>query len=230
MAKRKTLLPTVQVESLIVTVRGQKVILDSDLAALYGVDTRTLNQAIKRNVDRFPEDFAFRLTPQEVAEMRSQSVTASGEEPNLRSQFVISKAEDVASSEVTNLRSQFVTSNGRGGRRYQPYAFTEHGAIMAASVLNSPQAVQVSVFVVRAFVKMRDALGQTQALAEKLAELERKLTERLDAHEEAIVLILEEIKKLMAPPPDPDAPTTPIGFRLGESEAPYRRRPRRTWA
>jgi hypothetical protein len=230
MAKRKTMLPTVQVESFIVTVRGQKVILDSDLAALYGVTTKRLNEQVRRNAGRFPDDFVFRLTAGEVAAMRSQSATASGEEANLRSQFATSRSEDVTSPEVTNLRSQIVISSLHGGRRHQPHAFTEQGAIMAANVLNSPQAVRMSVFVVRAFVKMREALGQSRALAEKLAELERKLTERLDVHEQAIVLILAEIQNLMTPPPASDRPTTQIGFRTGESEAPYRRRPRRTWA
>jgi phage regulator Rha-like protein len=158
------------------------VILDVDLAQVYGVPTRQLNQAIKRNLDRFPDDFAFQLEPQEVAA----------------------------------LRSQIVISNRRGGRRYVPIAFSEHGAIMAANVLNSPRAVQMSVFVVRAFVKMREALAQNKELAAKLAELERKLTARLDGHEKAISAILDEIKKLMKPAPGPEPKRREIGFHVRE--------------
>jgi len=105
-----------------------------------------------------------------------------------------------------------VTSKGRGGRRYIPIAFTEHGAIMAANVLNSPRAVQMSVFVVRAFVKMRQALAENKELAAKLSELERTLTARLDDHEKAIVHILDEIKKLMEPLPAPKPKRRQIGF------------------
>jgi phage regulator Rha-like protein len=173
------------VEGLIRLIHGQRVILDVDLARIYGVPTRQLNQAIKRNLDRFPDDFAFQLEPQEVAA----------------------------------LRSQIVISKGRGGRRYVPIACTEHGAIMAASVLNSSRAVQMSVFVVRAFVKMRETLAQNRQLAEKLAELERRLTERLDVHEKAIVRILDEIKKLMEPPPSPEPKRREIGFHVRDEVA-----------
>jgi phage regulator Rha-like protein len=169
------------VESLIRLIRGQRVILDSDLARVYGLPTKRLNQAVKRNPDRFPADFAFQLANQEVA----------------------------------ILRSQFVTSSPYGGRRYLPFAFTEHGAIMAANVLNNPRAVQMSVFVVRAFVKMRQVLAENGRLAEKLAELERRLTDRLDVHEEAIIHILNEIKKLMEPlPPQPEPKRGQIGFHV----------------
>ncbi|MBI5185412.1 MAG: ORF6N domain-containing protein [Nitrospinae bacterium] len=131
------------VESLITTLRGQKVILDSDLARLYGVQTKILNQAVKRNQDRFPEDFAFRLTKEEWG--------------------------------APHLRSQIVTSRSHGGRRYPPFAFTEHGAIMAANVLNSPQAIEMSVFVVRAFVKMREYLAASREMEKRLAEIEKSL-------------------------------------------------------
>ena len=169
------------VESLIHLIRGQRVILDADLARVYGVPTKRLNEAVKRTHERFPSDFAFLLKPQEVA----------------------------------SLRSQIATSKGRGGRRYIPRAFTEHGAIMAANVLSSPRAVQMSVFVVRAFVKMREVLAQNGQLAGKLAELERRLTERLDVHEKAIIHILDEIKKLMEPlPPQPEPKRPEIGFHV----------------
>ena len=115
---------------------------------------------------------------------------------------------------------QFATSNkGRGGRRKLPYAFTEHGAIMAANVLNSGMAVQMSVFVVRAFVKMRETLAQNRQLAAKLAELEEKLTQRLDVHEKAIIHLLDEIKKLMAPLPQPVPEHRQIGFHVRDQDA-----------
>ena len=168
------------VEGLIKLIRAQRVILDADLARIYGVPTKQLNQAVKRNADRFPDDFTFQLEPQEVAA----------------------------------LRSQIVTSKGRGGRRYMPLAFTEHGAIMAANVLNSRRAAQMSIFVVRAFVKMRETLAQNKELAAGLAELERTLTARLDGHEKVIGRILGEIKKLMEPPPVPGRKRQEIGFHV----------------
>lgn len=174
----------IKIETLILVLRGERVILDSDLAAIYGVSTRRLNEQIRRNIDRFPEDFAYQLTREELA----------------------------------NLMSQFATSSSKhGGRRKLPFVFTEHGAIMAANVLNSPRAVQMSVFVVRAFVKMREALTANKALTEKLAELEKKLTSRLDVHEKAIIHILKEIKKLM-PLPLPEPKRRPIGFRMRDDE------------
>jgi len=174
----ETSLEIVSLEELIQLIRGQRVILDSSLARIYGVSTKRLNEAVKRAPERFPLDFSFILKPQDVASLRSQNAT----------------------------------SKGRGGRRYVPRVFTEHGAIMAANVLNSPRAVQMSVFVVRAFVKMREVLLQNKELAAKLQELEHKLTSRLDNHEKAIVHILDEIKKLMEPPPEPETKRRQIGF------------------
>ena len=111
------------------------------------------------------------------------------------------------------LRSQIVTSNRRGGPRYLPYAFTEYGALMAANILNSVRAVQMSIFVVRAFAKMREALRGTPELARKLAALEKKLTARLDVHESAIVQVLQEVMQILNPPPPPPSPPKPrIGF------------------
>src|SRR5271166_1514388 len=130
------------VENRILFFRRRKVLLDSDLAELYCVTVKRLNEQVKRNAERFPEDFMFRLTP----------------------------------AENTLLRSQIATSNtGRGGRRYPPFAFTEHGAIMAASVLNSPRAVEMSVFVVRAFVRLNEMLASNGELAAKVMELDRRL-------------------------------------------------------
>lgn len=151
------------IENQIVLVRGQKVLLDSDLAALYHVEVRALNQAVKRNAKRFPSDFVFQLTAEESEALRSQ--------------IVISKI-------------------GRGGRRYAPYAFTEHGAIMAASVLNSPRAVEMSIFVVRAFLRLREMLATNKALAAKLAELEQ----RLETTDLKIMEIIDAIHVLAMPP------------------------------
>jgi hypothetical protein len=161
------------IETQIRLVRGQKILLDSDLAILYGVEVRALNQAVKRQEQRFPADFVFRLTAKENAVLRSQNV---------------------------------ISKNSSGGRRYLPYAFTEHGAIMAASVLNSPRAVEMSIFVVRAFVRLREALAAHKDLAAKLAELER----RLETHDTEIEEIFEAIRLLMAPP---EKPARQIGFR-----------------
>jgi len=186
-----------QVQAMIVTVRGQRVILATDLAELYGVQTKALNQAVKRNIDRFPTDFLFQLTWDE-------------------------------SEQIYYSRSQFVTLKRGKNIKYLPYAFTEHGAIMAANVLNSPKAIEMSVFVVRAFIKMRETLANNKALALKLAELEKKLTERLDVHERAIVHVLGEIRKLMASEePSPEPSKRKIGFEVKEKAAAYRTKKQR---
>jgi len=172
--------------------RGKAVIFDSDLARIYGVSTKALNQAVKRNKARFPADFMFQISRRDLAENRSQIATGP---------------------ENKNLRSQFVTSRW-GGPRYRPYAFTEQGAIMAANVLNSVTAGRMSVFVVRAFVKMRTLLSSNKGLAEELKKLEKKLTGRLDVHEIAIVDVLRRLIKLLEPQPVPPEPEKPqIGFR-----------------
>ena len=182
------------VERLIITIRGQRVILDADLAALYGVTTKRLNEQFRRNRKRFPDDFAFQLTTAELTDIQSQIA---------------------ANSAIESLRSQIATlKRGRGEhRKYRPYAFTEHGALQAANILNSPRAVQMSVFVIRAFVKMRETFLSTRELAKKLASLEKQLTGRLDAHEVAIVHVLQELMHILNPPPEPAAPPRPkIGF------------------
>ena len=190
---RKSPTPLSAVEGVIHTIRGERVILDADLAKLYGVETRALNQAVRRHRDKFPPDFLLEITPDEhEALMRSQIVTASSSQA-LRSQIVISKP-------------------GRGGRRYLPFAFTEHGAIMAANILNSPQAVQMSVFVVRAFIKMRRLLTDTRELAKKLSALEKELTSRLDSHETAISEFMRRIMFLLDPPRGPEIPDKEMGF------------------
>lgn len=162
--------PLVRVEHItraILLLRGQRVILDAELAALYGVTTKRLNEQVKRNAARFPEDFLFRLSTREAAVLRSHSAT-----------------------------SKNPRKDGRGGARYQPIAFTEHGAIMAATILNSPRAVEMSVYVVRAFVQLRELLASNAELARKLNELERKL----EGHGEAITAILSAIRELMNRP------------------------------
>jgi ORF6N domain len=163
-----------KVDSVIHVIRGQRVILDSDLAELYGVPVKQLNQQIKRNSRRFPLDFLFQLSR----------------------------------AEYENLRSQIVTSSSsHGGRRYLPRAFTEHGAIMAANVLNSGRATRMSIFVVRAFVRMREALALNQQLLTKLSELEQ----RLESHDAEIRDLFDAIRELTAPLP---ANNRRIGFEM----------------
>jgi hypothetical protein len=181
------------VQSAIYLIRGQRVMVDSDLAVIYQVTTKRLNQQFTRNRKRFPVDFAFRLTAGEFTNLRSQIATSS-----------------------SGLRLQFATSNGRGGRRYLPWVFTEHGAIMLASVLNSDVAVQASVRVVRAFVRLREMVAANAQLAGKLAELER----RLDSHDEAIVNLFVTLKRLLEPP-EPKKKRE-IGFHVRERSARYR--------
>ena len=175
------LLPLEAVTQRIVVLREQKVLIDADLAALYGVETRRLNEQVRRNRGRFPEDFIFELTPEEFA----------------------------------NLKSQFATSSW-GGRRKLPLAFTEHGAIMAATVLNTPRAVEVSVYVVRAFVKLRELVGSHLELARRLDDLEQK-TEALAMNHDTfsrntrnqLKQVFDALRELMTPP---DPPKRPIGF------------------
>ena len=169
-----------RIEALIHVIRGQRVMLDSDLARIYKVNTSQLNQQLKRNQRRFPTDFAFRLTRKEFT--------------SLISQIVISK-------------------KGRGGRRQSPWVFTEHGAIMLASVLNSPTAIKASVFVVRAFVRMREALGLNKELAAKLSELER----RVIGHDAAIQTLFDAIRELIDPGPAEKAPRE-IGFHVKDEQ------------
>ena len=175
---------TKRVGAKILVLRNQKVILDADLAELYGVPVKQLNQQVKRNASRFPRDFVFALTK----------------------------------VEHQSLRSQNVTSKGRGGRRYLAHAFTAHGAIMAATVLNSKRAIEMSVFVVRAFVQMRQALVFNQHVVSKLSELE----ERLDSHDGEIQDLVEALRELIAPLP---ANQRRIGFEAPTAdEQPHSRR------
>jgi hypothetical protein len=174
MGDKKAMVPSVQLENVertILTIRGHKVILDTDLARLYSVSTKRLNQQVRRNSDRFPEDFLFQLTAEE-------------------------KSEVVANCDhLSNLKFSPAL----------PLAFTEHGAIMAASVLNTQQAIEASIFVVRAFVRLREVLATHRRLARKLKELEARMGE----HDEQLQVIFEAIHQLMSPP---DKPTKKIGF------------------
>jgi hypothetical protein len=160
--------------------RGQKVLLDSDLARLYGVTTGNLNKAVNRNRDRFPADFVFQLTAEEAQ----------------------------------NLIFQIGRSKGRGGRRHLPYAFTEQGVAMLSSVLKSEPAVKINIAIMRAFVKLRQALDTNRELARKFSELEQ----RIGKHDEEIVAILEAMRQLMAPP---EKPRREIGFHVRERPARY---------
>jgi phage regulator Rha-like protein len=181
--KTQSLIEVAPIEAVIRVIRGQRVIVDSDLARIYGVDTRVLNQAVKRNLRRFPADFVFQLAQNELPE-------------------------------PSRSRSQSVILNKRGRNiKYLPYAFTEHGAVMAANVLNTEVAVAMSVYVVRAFVKLREVLASTEELAKKLDDLERKLTSRQNVHEKAIVQLFTQLKDLLRPaPPQPAPKRRRIGF------------------
>ncbi|HLE41477.1 MAG TPA: ORF6N domain-containing protein [Nitrospirota bacterium] len=173
----KSLVAMEVVEKKIVLIRGQKVILDVDLSELYRVPTKVFNQAVKRNIDRFPKDFMFQLTADEALAIRSQFVTAS-----------------------------------KRNIRYLPYAFTEHGIIMAASILNSQRAIDASVYVVRAFVKLREMIASHKDLVKKLDELEKKYDGQFQIVFEAIRQILEV----------EDKPKRKIGFIAKERRVPYR--------
>ena len=170
----QSLVPLERVERTIFILRGRKVILDSDLADLYGVPVKRLSEQVKRNIERFPDDFAFVLTKEENEALRSQIATLK---------------------------------KGRGEhRKYMPRAFTEHGALMAASILNSPKAVEMSIQVVRAFVRLRHFLATHQQVAAKLAELERKA----ETHDKKIVALFDAVRSLMTVP---ERPKRQIGFQ-----------------
>ncbi len=182
----KTKTPRVgrSIESMIRLIRGRRVILDADLARIYGVPTKRLNEQVKRNRARFPADFLFRLS---VSEKRE----------------VVANCDHLARLRFAAARS---------------YAFTEHGAVMAANVLNSRQAVRMSVYVVRAFLRLREMVVGTRELARRLEQLEQELKGRLDIHETAIVEILQRVLQVIAEPPaapDLETPRRQIGFHTG---------------
>ena len=175
------------------SIRKQRVMLDSDLARLYGVPTSRLNQATKRNADRFPSGFRFQLTREEYG--------------NLMSQIVISSSQTSSGSKDGRSSSQFVMSSGYGGMRKLPWAFTEHGALMAATVLNSPRAVQMSLFVVRAFVQMREELLAHATVFKRLAEIDKKLV----THDVILRDVYEKLRPLLNSPP---VPAKEMGFHV----------------
>ncbi len=193
MSKQTTaLIPAARIERRILLLRGEKVMLDSDLAELYDVETKALNQAVQRNLERFPGDFMFQLSAEE-----SQLV--------LRSQIVTSNVENGEEALKTkgSMRSQIVTSNvGRGGRRYRPYVFTEQGVAMLSSVLASPRAVQVNIIIMRTFVQLRQILGSHTDLARKLKTLEGK-------YDEQFRVVFNAIRALMS---EKKSPKREIGF------------------
>jgi len=179
MSKDGSLIPVERIERLILLIRGHKVMLDSGLAELYGVTTKRLNEQVRRNLSRFPEDFMFQLTE----------------------------------SETQVLRSQFATSKeGRGGRRYLPYAFTEQGVAMLSSVLNSERAINVNIEIMRAFVRLRRILASHADLARKLDSLEKK-------YDTQFKVVFDAIRELMKPP---ETKRRPIGFLVEEPRVPYR--------
>ena len=195
MSTAPSLLPVERIESRILLIRGEKVLLDGDLAELYGVTTSALNQAIKRNHERFPDDFMFQLTDAEVTMLlRSQFVTSK----------VISDLKPLIFKDI--LKSQSVISKeeemGKGGRRSNPYAFTEQGTAMLSSVLRSSRAVAVNIEIMRAFVRMRQLLGTHVDLARKLTSLEKKYDVQFRA-------VFDAIRELMTPPAKP---SREIGF------------------
>ena len=198
----REIVPAEQIALRIRHFRGEKVLLDFDLAKLYGVATKALNQAVRRNRERFPDDFMFQLTTEEVLVLRSQTVTSSSK--GSRSQAIMKDWSQVVTS-----------SKQHGGLRYRPYAFTEQGIAMLSSVLNSKRAVKVNIAIMRAFVKLRWALETNRELARKFSELER----RVDKHDEEIGAILEAIRQLMAPP---EKPRREIGFHVRENAQRYR--------
>lgn len=180
-----TIQPVEQIESLILTIRGKQVILDRDLARLYGVETKRLNQQVQRNLERFPEDFMFQLTKEEAELSRSQFATLNDGSDNLKSQF--------ATSSEDSSRSQFATLNGRGQNiKYLPYAFTESGIAMLSGVLRSPQAVSMNIQIMRAFVAMRRFLASNAQVFQRLEVMERTQLSLL-AHQEATDQKVEEI-------------------------------------
>jgi hypothetical protein len=175
------IVPADQVERRIYLIRGHRVILSSDLADLYGVEVRTLNQAVSRNRERFPDDFMFQLTGSEYRQLMSPHVSPNKatESPFLRSQSVILKPD---------LRGRH--------SKYRPYAFTEQGVAMLSAVLRSPTAIRVSIEIVRAFVRLRQILATHQELREKFEALERKLSD----HDERFAVVFDAIRDLMQPP------------------------------
>jgi len=173
-ARSANIIPEKQILKIIMVVRGEKVILDSDLAKLYGVETRRLNEQVRRNIEKFPDDFTFQLTKEEFENLKSQIATSS---------------------------------SGWGGRRKIPFVFTEHGALQVANVLNSSQANKMSVFIVRTFVRLREMALTNEKLSRKFIRLEKRVSD----HDEILIELVREIRKLIDTP-KPKGNTRSIGF------------------
>ena len=179
--------PVEQIESLILTIRGKQVMLDRDLARLYGVETRRLNEQVRRNIERFPEDFMFQLTKEEFENWKSQFATSILDDEDMSSQIAITSDEflrsQIATSNIhpSDLRSQIATSNGRGGQRYLPYAFTENGIAMLSSVLRSPLAIETNIYIMRAFTAARHFFASNAQMFQRVDILERNQL-ALNAH------------------------------------------------
>jgi len=189
--------------------RHEKVILDSDLAELYGVPTKILNQAVKRNADRFPADFMFQITAEEETGLKCQTGISKTLPPDAnRSQFV-------TASEVQPLRSQIVTS--KGGRRYLPYAFTEQGVAMLSSVLRSQRAVEVNIAIMRTFVQLRRLMDSNRDLAQKIGEME-------DKYDGQFRIVFDAIRQLISPPAQP---SRELGFHTIPPPKPAKKATRR---
>lgn len=177
-------------DTLILTVRNHRVILDADLAGLYSVTTKALNQALKRNENRFPPDFAFQLEAQEWAVLKSQIVTSNTQVTGVQYDGTLRRSP----------------TSGSGGRRTLPYVFTEHGALMAANVLNCSDAISMSLYVVRAFIKQREIMSAQVDILKRLAQMDTKLLQ----HDDALRTIWRELQPLLKPDPTPPKPQ--IGF------------------
>jgi len=217
-----------RVHDVIRVVRSQRVILDSDLAKLYGVPTKRLNEAVKRNSARFPSDFMFPLNQAEVSETQRNPQQNWVSTPQRldnegvagsRSQFATLNAQSTGDKGVID-DTHFSEAPSKRGKnvKHLPYAFTEHGAVMAAMVLNSPKATQMSVFIVRTFMRMRDHLLSTAVLSKRLTEIEKSML----TYDAALVDIYEQIQPLRVPPPEPERKR--IGFNVNEKPEPYRAR------
>ena len=182
-------------EPLIYTIRGHRIILDADLARLYGVTTKRLNEATKRNRRRFPADFAFQITAEELADFKTRIAAVSARSP----------------SQAANW-SQFATSSSRHrGKAYRPWAYSEHGALMAANILRSDHAVQMSIYVIRAFVRLREQVAANQAILRRLAEIDKTLLQ----HDASLRDIYRKLLPLLQPPAEP-AKKRAIGFTSGD--------------
>ncbi len=195
MGVKQSLVPVDRIERAILFIRGEKVILDADLAALYEVETRALVQAVKRNAERFPPDFMFQLSKEEVDILKSQIVISSSD-------------SRLHKGEPGILKSQFVTSSWGGRRRSLPYAFTEQGVAMLSSVLHSPRAIAVNIEIMRAFIRLRRMLASHADLARKLAALEKK-------YDAQFKVVFDAIRQLMTPP---DPKRHRIGFQREEGQ------------